>query len=397
MRYIDNGNWNPRDHALVVWLRTVLTADVVEIAWQSGFFEAGVLGVFEPTLLRLASAELSATVLIGSNDGETQASSVRDLVEVLGLPRPKARLGIVSYADGFYHPKTIYVRLGTGRQVAYVGSANLTSRGINGLNVEAGITLDTDQGDPPEFLRDVQRAASAWFDSSPDGFFSVETENDVDSLLARGILATEPAVRQVRSEDSQYSRNLPARRASSHELPKRLPRRGPTDPARPNGSNVAIPIAGQVLIAELAGPGRWGQAAFPKWFVDNFFQVQPGTSDRLRLELITPDGDPGTPESVACGHKAGSKNWYFELGLAAKIGKYPPPPRKPIGVFHRTDGRHTFRYTILMPDDDSYVPVLDCLRANRARLKRPKNELLRTIVPAADLRAAWSDDWFFRS
>ena len=148
MRYIDNGNGDPRDEALFLWLQTVLTADVIGIRWQSGFFEASVLGVFVPTLQRLANEDLDAIVLIGSNDGETQASAVHQLVDVLGLPRPNALLGVVSYADGFYHPKTIHLCYEGGREVAYVGSANLTSRGINGLNIEAGIVLDTDQGDP---------------------------------------------------------------------------------------------------------------------------------------------------------------------------------------------------------------------------------------------------------
>ena len=105
MKYIDNGTGDPREDALFPWLRDVLTEAVIGIRWQSGFFEASVLGVFVPTLQRLADNKLDAIVLIGSNDGDTQSSAVHQLVDALRLPRPNALLGVVSYADGFYHPK----------------------------------------------------------------------------------------------------------------------------------------------------------------------------------------------------------------------------------------------------------------------------------------------------
>ena len=148
------------------------------------------------------------------------------------------------------------------------------------------------------------------------------------------------------------------------------------------------------MIAELAGPGRWGQAAFPQWFINNFFEVLPGTGDTLRLLPVTEANGLGAAEERECGHKVGSRNWYYELGLAAVIGAYPQQPPKPIGIFHRI-GDQICRYTILMPDNASYRPVADFLGENRDRLNRRRNELPRTIVPAIELRDAWPDNWFF--
>ena len=116
MRYIDNGTADPREDAVFPWLQTVLTADVVGLRCQSGFFDAAVLGVFMATLQRLADNGQDTIVLLGSNDGETQSSAVRQLVDLLGLPRPNALLGVVCYADGYYHPKTIHVCYGDGRE-----------------------------------------------------------------------------------------------------------------------------------------------------------------------------------------------------------------------------------------------------------------------------------------
>ena len=123
MRYIDNGIGDPRDEALFPWLESVLTEDVVGMHWQSGFFERSALGLFMPTLQRLAEEERDVAALIGSNDGETQCAAVHELVVALGLPRPNALLGVVRYSDGFFHPKTLHVRYGSGRELAYVGSS----------------------------------------------------------------------------------------------------------------------------------------------------------------------------------------------------------------------------------------------------------------------------------
>ena len=394
MRYIDNGTGDPRDDALFPWLRAVLTADVVGIRWQSGFFEARVLGVFMPALQRLANNDLDAIVLIGSNDGETQSSAVHQLVDLLGLPRPNAFLGVVSYIDAFYHPKTIHLCYRDGREVAYVGSANMTPRGINGLNIEAGIVFDTDEGDPVELLTGIKQAAREWFVSHPEGLFEVESHDDVNRLDARGILTTDRAPRPPRDEGGGPGRAPLPRRDRRHPLPPMPDRGGEEDDDIEDEPLEEPDLDAPVLIAELAGPGRWGQAAFPKWFIDNFFEVLPNTGDVLRLSPVTQVDGVGAAEEAVCGFKAGSKNWYYELRLAAAIGAYPQQPPKPIGVFHRI-GHQTFRYAILMPDDEFYPHVAGCLAVNRDRLNRPGNELPRTIVPAVALRDAWPGSWFF--
>ncbi len=391
MRYIDNGHGDPREDALFPWLRNVLTADVIGIRWQSGFFEAGVLGVFSQTFERLAREHLDAVVLIGSNDGETQSAAVRELVGVLGLPRPNALLGVVSYADGFYHPKTIHLCYCGGRQAAYVGSSNLTSRGINGLNVEAGIILDTDEGDPTDVLDRIKSAIHEWFVLRPEGLFRVENEDDVDRLQESGILTVERPARPRRGEGGQPGGDRLPRRVRRHPLPP-LPDRGDeesddADEMHPNEPEVEK----LVLIAELPGGQRWSQAAFPKRFTKNFFQVEESTDDRLRLLPVTQDKGVDPEVRVPCRSK-GSHNWYYELGLAAACGDYPPPPRKPIGVFHRIAHR-SCRYTVLMPGDASYPAVSDCLESNLH--DRRGNELRRATVAPQVLQDAWPDNWFF--
>ncbi len=391
MRYIDNGQGDPREGAVFAWLREALTPDVVGIRWQSGFFEAGVLGSLAPTLAQLAADDLDAMALIGSNNCDTGVSVVHKLVDLLGLPRQGGKLGIVSYADGFYHPKTIHIRYANGREVAYVGSANLTSRGINGLNVEAGIVLDTDQGDAEEVLTAVKEAVADWFASTPEGLYVVVDHGDVDDLEQRGILKEACAPRSSGIDSGTAEGGGLSRRIHRLALPPLPERDLEEDEGTEQIDGDVAELSGEVLIAELVGPGRWSQSAFPKWFIDNFFEVQPG-DDRLRLFPVTETG-VGPAESVGCGYK-GSRNWYYELRLATAAGDYPTDPPKPIGVFHRT-APQTCRYTILMPDDEAYPAVSRCLAANLFRLDRPKNQLQRTIVPAQVLADAWEDEWFF--
>ena len=52
-----------------------------------------------------------------------------------------------------------------GSEAAYVGSANLTPPGLS-LHVEAGILLDSNDGDPASILREIATAIDAWFTGS---------------------------------------------------------------------------------------------------------------------------------------------------------------------------------------------------------------------------------------
>ena len=368
----------------------MLTPDVVGIRWQSGYFEAGVLGLLAPTLAQLAADELDALVLIGSNDCETRVSVVHKLVDVLGLPRPGGKLGVVSYADGFFHPKTIHICYRNGREVAYVGSANLTSSGINGLNVEAGIVLDTDEGDDKGMLTAVKEAVGAWFESRPDGLYVVDAHGDVNELEQQGILTEAGAPASSGVGGGGAGVGGLARRGRRHALPTLPDSDGEEGEDGEHEGDTVDELHGDVLIAELAGPGRWSQAAFPEWFIDNFFEVQPG-EDRLRLVPVTRTG-VWREDRVPCGYKD-SRNWYYELRMANSVGEYTNDP-KPIGVFHRI-APQSCRYTIIMPNDQAYPDVSGCLADNLHRLNRPGNQLPRTIVPAQVLADAWAEDWFF--
>ena len=219
MRYLDNGYGNPNNQTVFSWLNNALTPQVVGLRWQSGFFNEGVLGVLMPTLTLLAVEQLDTSVLIGSNNRETSDSVVSTLVNLLQLPRPNAKLGIVGFANGLYHPKTIHISYANGREVAYVGSANLTVRGISGQNVEAGILLDSATGDDREVLGEIKESSTLWFETRPDGLFIVDALDDVKTLARLQILSS--TTESDSSHQKTHEADIPAlpHRPRPHRLP----------------------------------------------------------------------------------------------------------------------------------------------------------------------------------
>lgn len=194
MRYVDSGT-RSLSHALGHWLQSVLNTEVSELRWQTGFFSADGLAPFLSTLAALAASDGPVNVVVGSNDGDTLKDHVAALATRLGLPRGNAKLGVVNYSGAFYHPKTYHVRRRDGTQAAYVGSANLTLAGVTSLHVEAGVVLDTCDGDPASVLDEISAAVDRWFDAPQAGLELVRDLNDVEDLARTGVLALAPAPR----------------------------------------------------------------------------------------------------------------------------------------------------------------------------------------------------------
>jgi len=187
VRYIDSGRREP-DQALGTWLADLdATADIVQFRVQTGFFSADGLAPLKSTLDRLRQQDQVTRLLIGSNDGTTQVSDAKRLVEMLGLPRDNAKLGVVSFSNAFFHPKVVHVIRADGSIAAYVGSANLTTSGVGALHVEAGLLLDSNEGDA-KVLFEIMDSIDRWFDESPPGLWPVASEADVDELAAASVL-----------------------------------------------------------------------------------------------------------------------------------------------------------------------------------------------------------------
>lgn len=197
MRYIDSGSRH-ESQALGTWLNAELNNGVTEIRIQSGFYSQEALAPFIPSFAALANQNALVRVVVGSNDGATLAAHLSELVVAMQLPREGADLGVVYYGGAYFHPKTYHLRRVGGSQAAYVGSANFTLSGIGAKHVEAGILLDTLLGDSADILNEIAAATDAWFEVDRPGFEVVTGVNDVQRLLAEGIIRDVPPPRPMR-------------------------------------------------------------------------------------------------------------------------------------------------------------------------------------------------------
>ena len=194
MRYIDSGA-RDASQAFGTWLAGVFGSEVREVRWQTGFFSSDSLGIIQQSLTQLTEDRRPVRALIGSNDRSTMRSDVEGLVATLGIPRQDALLGVVSFGGGYFHPKTFHVRRDDGSQASYVGSANLTGAGVAYLDVEAGVIIDSREGDPVEILDAVASGVDAWFDSDRAGLHHVTSKEDIQRLVSEGILTDVPPPR----------------------------------------------------------------------------------------------------------------------------------------------------------------------------------------------------------
>lgn len=217
MRYIDSGSRSP-EQALGYWLQQL--DGVVELRVQTGFFQADALGALAGILKELRESDRLTRFLIGSNDSLTLAPHVHRLARMMGIPRTQARLGVVSFAGAYFHPKVLHYRLHTGDQGAYVGSANLTGPGIGALHVEAGLILDTREGDGAAPLDAIAAAIDLWFDGACPGYEEVPDPAAIDNLVKAGILAATPPVRTTTSHGSASGEHARPRLRPLVSLPR---------------------------------------------------------------------------------------------------------------------------------------------------------------------------------
>jgi hypothetical protein len=208
MRYIDTGARDP-DQSLGAWLESVLLsgAPLTAARIQTGFFAGAVVGYLEQALSTLQERDGITHILVGSNDGITKRPDLEALLRAAGERRQNLRLAVVSFMNGYFHPKVYLFERADGTATAYVGSANFTRQGVS-KHIEAGLILDSGQGDDPALLLDIASAIDGWFGEPRDGLFPFSSSEDLEDLERRYIIGRPgplPAPRSIpvlQDEDS---------------------------------------------------------------------------------------------------------------------------------------------------------------------------------------------------
>ena len=168
MRYVDSSILS-EDQTLAHWMEEASASGVDEFRCQAGYFTLEGASVLLPALANCAKRNARIFLLLGSNGGATLASHIAYLAGKLDVPRENVSLGIVKFADCLFHPKVYVFSRSDGSKTCYVGSANMTGAGVSGKNVEAGIILDTAEGDDAEILDQIAERIACWFQNKLSG------------------------------------------------------------------------------------------------------------------------------------------------------------------------------------------------------------------------------------
>lgn len=185
VRYIDTASGSA-DDSLGSWLSENLVAGIRAFLGQTAWFSYGALEHFADGLVDAVARHQPVTIVVGANAGALPEVDLRRLYELIGRS-PESALIVVRYGNATFHPKVFFVERSDGSKTAVIGSANLTPPGIE-WNVEAGVVLDTAQGDDDGVLESVRFAIQRWRQRIGPGVFSVASAGDIDRLVTDGIV-----------------------------------------------------------------------------------------------------------------------------------------------------------------------------------------------------------------
>ena len=188
MRYIDT-SIGEAEQTVAWWMQQASLDGLCEFRCQSGYFTLEGSGPLLSALEKWADRGSVVRLLLGSNRAATLASHVSYLAGRLGLPRDHVSLAIVSFDGSLFHPKVYHFVREDGTETAYVGSANFTASGLSGLNVEAGLIVDTRDGDDPGLLQAIRDRIDSWFEPAREGVSRINSPADIERLLEDGYLS----------------------------------------------------------------------------------------------------------------------------------------------------------------------------------------------------------------
>ena len=392
MEYL-NGTIRSSANTVAYQLAQEIPSEQTHLRIQTGYFTLNGLGSLKSVIDHLVLIDLPITIALGANEKATIQSDVDALYALIGCPRIKARLSVISCTGGLFHPKVVHLTRNDGSQLAYVGSANVTPSGFNGQNIEAGILLDSRTGDPAAILNEIAASIDSWFSNVMTGVTQIVGIATTQQLVTDGILGI---VRQTVNAGgtsgaasvgnrmplgalvSFPSLSTPGLGGSSAATPGSTATTTPATTAQPTTSQ-------DILVAEIGKGDRWKQANFPYAIVQSYFGMNPTGKGLVDLNPVAANGTLSTTSPTQVVNVA-SQNYRLELGSVSGVS-YPASGR-PIAVFRKTSSG-TFRYRVFLPSDPG--PGHSALDAGLTTLYHgPKRQLRRVIMDSATLSSIWS-------
>lgn len=385
MRYIDTTKQNI-DETLGEWFANEARTPIRSIHFQVGYFSVAGLRPLAPILRGVRAGTTKLNAAIGSNDQSTGVDDVKSLLSLTGPLQNKSSLSIVTFDAGLFHPKVYAIKRQDKSKAIYIGSSNLSGPAFGGLNVEAGIILDDNDGDDTSSYKSIIGIIEQWSRCSLLGARPANNDTEVDQLLTAGYLRQksipQPGL-STASSPRKTSNPSGARRRPFKNWPRLAEETSKTTSviSGPTPTSPPVVLATQdTLVAEISGPGRWQQATFPKGTFPSFFGVPAGSGQTINLTYT--DGIVRQTDTPAARTKSSSN---FTLELSSLKGVAYPVGGRPIAVFHKTSPR-SFSYCVLMPGQSGYAALLNLLSNEYTG---PSTQIMRITTDLSTVQSWW--------
>jgi len=264
-----------------------------------------------------------------------------------------------------FHPKISHFEFKTGEHVLLVGSGNLTLTGLQ-TNIEAyTITSGT--------LKEIS-SLSVW-----DEFLAYHDEriNEIDDDTIEK--AKENRIRVTKKKKVIEAEVEAEEKATEEEIQDEV--------EEIIGTSIASRLSenSRVLIAQVPAAGdRWKQIHYNAAVIEQFFQAEANSHQRIFLKEVHQDGSYGPDEVRPIVYSSSNKNYKIEVSSA--VSSDYPDNGPPIIVL-REVGVRNFLYMLILPDDSPY----DSLQAFLSENESVGKGLRRVITDSEHLQNIWEE------
>ena len=293
-------------------------------------------------------------------------------------------------SNNIFHPK-VYLFENRDIFTLIVGSNNLTVPGLV-QNIECSLLIK-DTIDPYSVHDDFYRYWKGILDGTEAHLYPL-TKKLIDDLYKDNVITSEEK-RSQRYDDGTDKKEGTKKEKVKFEKatiqkfpdgfrPKRLVRvRQVKNTKKEKEVEKSVKIDTAVLIAEIPkGGDRWKQANFSKDVFHDFFGVEEGHKNQIRMTNIKKDGTLGEV-AKRVSVKVKSHNYRYELLCDETRLPYPSGKDRPIGVFVKVDKKNFF-YQLLMPSDGAYKKIKGYLYME-TKGKKIRDDGMRRLI--ADVEA----------
>jgi hypothetical protein len=267
-----------------------------------------------------------------------------------------------------FHPKLFRLTREDESAVVILGSGNLTVGGLQG-NFEAFVVIELDP-DEVGIAGDIDD----FYQRHEDNLRNLDARAYELADANRRLIRLRERATEVEPEDDAETEATEAADQEQEVAEQRQPEPALQEP---------------VLVAQVPrGESRWGQVGLNEAVVDEFLDIVPNSSQRLRLRHIQSDGVVGGAEIRAIRMSEVNRNRRLEIGAAHGVPY--PSNGAPILVL-RERGVRQYDYMLVLPGELGHEELKRILET-RPRLGRGDP---RAVVTSEELAEEWPESPLF--